>query len=82
MLPLFNSAAAMVLALAFLLVILLAPFACIFVALSASRSLRRIAEALEGARLATYDPAGPTVREMVESEQPAPPRISTSLFGR
>jgi hypothetical protein len=82
MLPLFNSAFASVLALAALLVILIAPFALLWLAFSMRRSLQRIADSLEDKN---YFDARYKLQQGIAGIEPKLPEhrpVANSMFAR
>lgn len=82
MLALLNTTIGMVIALALLLLVIAAPFLALWAALSVCRSLARIAEALEGARVGNYDPAQSRTGDPFDSPVVRERMIVNSLFGR
>lgn len=82
MLPLFNSLLAQIIALAFLLVFLAAPFLALWVALSIRRDLGRIADAVDFS--AKYPVVAAAMRDQRERELTAERerRASNTVLGQ
>jgi hypothetical protein len=77
-----NQTVAMVIAFCLLLGVLVAPFVLAWIALSIRRDMRRIADALDGARLANYDPPAPSDKDPIHAITDHERNIANSLFGR
>lgn len=82
MIPLLNTTLGMAIALCLLLILIASPFLGLWAIFSVCRSLARIADALEGARVGNYNPAESRTGDPFDSPVVRERQIANSLFGR
>ena len=82
MIPLLNTTLGMVIALCLLLILIASPFIGLWAIFSVCRSLARIADALDGARLATHDAVEDRTGDPFDSPVVRERSIANSQFGR